>query len=44
MLAHGIDIRYVQKILGHAQFSTTQIYTHVLKDKLYNEMLKLKFR
>ena len=38
MLEDGVDLRYIQVLLGHAKPETTQIYTHVTK----KELIKIK--
>ena len=44
LLERGLDIRYVQRLLGHSSISTTEIYTHVSDTSLKDAVCRLSPR
>lgn len=44
LLEAGVDIRYVQKILGHGSITTTELYTHVADHALRTEIARANIR
>ena len=43
LLERGIDLRYIQHLLGHNSIKTTEIYTHITKNKMAQLQSPLEF-
>ena len=43
MLEGGVDLRYIQELLGHHSPKTTEIYTHVTKNSISNIVSPLDY-
>jgi integrase/recombinase XerD len=43
MIKNSIPLEMIQKILGHSDISTTQIYAQIYDDVIAKEMSKLKY-
>ena len=42
MLANGIDLEMVQKILGHTDIRTTQVYADILQENIKRQLSKMQ--
>lgn len=40
LLQNGVDLRFIQEMLGHSSITTTEIYTHLNTNELHNVILK----